>query len=65
MKTNAHKTIYASLMVKKVPFTMFKENNNDVFTFGNNKIVLLEESITVNGTNYNDVNDVVKFIKNY
>ena len=63
MKNKNHKMIYASLNIKKVPFTMFKENGNDVFTFSNNKIVITDENIIVNNEYFNNVNDVVKFIK--
>lgn len=59
------KEVYAALEVKHIAFKLYKENNNDIFEFMNNKIVLSNDNITVNDIEYNSVQDVVSFIKNY
>lgn len=59
------KEVYAALEVKHIAFKLYKENNNDIFEFMNNKIVLSNDNITVNDIEYNSIQDVVSFIKNY
>ena len=59
------KEVYAALEVKHIAFKLYKENNNDIYEFMNNKIVLSNDNITVNDIEYNSIQDVVSFIKNY
>lgn len=63
MKNKNNKVVYASFDIKKVPFTMLKEDDNDVFLYNNNKIVITDNEIFVNNESFTNVNDVVKIIK--
>ncbi len=62
---NLWKEIYAALEIKHVAFKMYKKDDNNVFEFLNNKIVLSDNSVSINGSEYDSVQHVVSFIKNY
>lgn len=57
------KNVYAALFVKQIPFTIFKENDNDVFKFKGNKLVLTNHNMTINDVEYFDVKQVIEFIQ--
>lgn len=59
------KEVYAALEVKHIAFKLYKENNNDIFEFMNNKIILSNDNIIINDIEYNSIQDAVSFIKNY
>jgi hypothetical protein len=63
MNDKNHKNIYVALQIKKVPFTMYKKEDMNVFVFNSNTIVLKNDKIIVNNEEYNNINDVLSFIK--
>lgn len=58
-----HKTIYAALHVKQVPFKMYKKDDCDAFAFCGNELVMKEDVIEINYLKYDNITDVIKFIQ--
>lgn len=58
-----HKTIYAALHIKQVPFKMYLKDGYKAFAFCGNELVMKEEEIIINYNSYNNITDVIKFIQ--
>lgn len=58
-----HKTIYAALHLKQVPFTMYLKDGDNAFAFCGNELVMKEDEIIINYKSYNNITDVIKFIQ--
>jgi hypothetical protein len=59
------KVIYATLQIKKVPFTMYKTNKNTttVFKFEENVIQVTDEEVVLNGEVLGPANSMANLIK--
>ena len=59
------KVIYATLQIKKIPFTMYKTNKNTttVFKFEENVIQVTDEEVILNGKVLGPVNNMANLIK--
>lgn len=58
-----HKTIYAALHIKQVPFKMYKKDEYDAFAFCGNELVIKEKYVEINYLKYETITDVIKFIQ--